>query len=174
MNTIIVAADKNWLIGHKGSIPWHSASDFAHFKGATTNRPIIMGKRTWYGLPKRPLPNRLNIIMSHEPEHLFWSLGDGAVDLSNVLTAATTDVALQLAQSRQQYDSSEIFVIGGAQIYELFLKEDKVDRILLSRIRGEDGCNDEGDTFFPHGLIKDWKEERIVSYPEFELFQIKK
>ena len=61
---IIVSTDENGLIGDKGKLPWHIPEELIFFKQVTMGNPIIMGRKTWESLPKKPLPGRFNIVLS--------------------------------------------------------------------------------------------------------------
>ena len=103
----IVAVDRNGAIGKGGKLPWHYSADMKHFKATTTGHACVMGHRTWLTL-KRALPNRLNIVLSRksdiEPQ-------DSMIVLRDVQSV------LSMAQSLE----SDLFVIGGAQVYQSFL-----------------------------------------------------
>jgi dihydrofolate reductase len=103
----IVATDRNGAIGKGGKLPWHYSADMKHFKETTTGHACVMGRRTWLTL-KRALPNRLNIVLSRksdiEPQ-------DSMIVLRDVQSV------LSMAQSLE----SDLFVIGGAQVYQSFL-----------------------------------------------------
>jgi len=103
----IVAVDRNGAIGKGGTLPWHYSADMKFFKDTTTGHACVMGHRTWLTL-KRPLPNRLNIVLSRqaeiEPQESLLVFRDAASVLS-------------LAGNLE----SDLFVIGGAEIYGAFL-----------------------------------------------------
>src|SRR5882724_1532959 len=107
MNIGIVAVDRNGAIGKGGTLPWHYAADMRHFKETTTGHACVMGHRTWLSLP-RPLPNRLNIVLSLtrllEPQPSLVLL---------------RDVPSVLAMAKDL--RCDLFVIGGAQVFEAFL-----------------------------------------------------
>ena len=136
METIIVVAmAQNRVIGRDNALPWASAADMAHFRKAdlgrfrkmTTGFPCVMGRRTWESLPKRPLPDRPNIVVSRSAAEI-----PGATVLGS------------LAQAIRHCDGYEkVFVCGGASIYREALAV--ADRIELTLIRREF----EGDVFFP-------------------------
>jgi dihydrofolate reductase len=102
----IVAVDRNGAIGKDGKLPWHYSADMKFFKETTTGNACVMGHNTWLTL-KRPLPNRLNIILSRqsqvEPQELVLLVRD----VESVLT-----IARDL--------KCELFVIGGEQVYRSF------------------------------------------------------
>ena len=108
--SLIVAIAENGVIGDGSKIPWHLPGDMKRFKELTTKNAVIMGRKTWDSLPQkfRPLPGRRNIILSRK----------GRISTENYGDAAVTDdieVALKLAGEKG------VFVIGGAEIYALFL-----------------------------------------------------
>lgn len=113
----IVAADLNGAIGSNGQIPWHISEDFKRFKALTLGHPVIMGRKTWESLPRRPLPGRRNIVITRNPEYI----AEGAE------TALSTAEALALCAADEVP-----FIIGGATIYaELY---DLCTRIYLTRV----------------------------------------
>ena len=104
-------------IGFEGGMPWHLPEDMRHFTELTVSHPVIMGRKTWESLsPKfRPLPNRDNIVISHDPS--YFAPGATVVDsLDDAL-----DLARQEALPDDGLDRSEIWVIGGAKVFELSL-----------------------------------------------------
>ncbi len=139
--SLIVAMDRNRLIGANGQLPWHLPDDMAWFKKQTMGKPVIMGRRTWESIPMRfrPLPGRKNIVVSRNPN--FRAEG-------GVVVTSPED-ALAVAEG-----ANEVMVIGGATLYRYFLP--RAHRIYLTLV---DGVFD-GDTYFPP---LDWAEWRIVS-----------
>ena len=103
----IVAVDRNGAIGKGGKLPWHYSADMKFFKETTTGNAVVMGRNTWLTL-KRPLPNRLNIILSHQAE----------IEPQDSILVLR-DVESVLAMSRDL--KTDLFVIGGAQVYSAFL-----------------------------------------------------
>ena len=137
---IIVAVDKNGVIGKSGKMPWYIPDDLKRFKKITTPKPMIMGRKTFVSIGK-PLPNRENIIISRD-ENLTIK---GATVVNSV--AQAIEVANQYCH---QSNCDEIMIIGGSEIYELFLPI--TDRIYLTKI----DQSYSGDTFFPPFDEKDW------------------
>jgi dihydrofolate reductase len=125
---LVAAAAKNGVIGRDGALPWRIPSDLKRFKAVTMGKPIIMGRKTWDSLPKKPLPGRLNIVLTR---HRGFK-AEGAV------VAGTRDAALEAADSAE-----EICVIGGGEIYQLFLPV--ASRIYLTEV----DAMVEGDAYFP-------------------------
>jgi dihydrofolate reductase len=106
MITLILAMADNGVIGRNGAIPWRISDDLKRFKQLTLGKPVVMGRKTWDSLPKKPLPERINIVVTRQPG---WK-GEGAI------AAASFDDALAKATQ-----AAEVMVIGGAEIYRAAL-----------------------------------------------------
>ncbi|MCK9794743.1 dihydrofolate reductase [Isoptericola sp. 4D.3] len=119
------------VIGAAGEIPWRVPEDFAHFKATTAGHPVVMGRRTWESLPRRPLPGRTNVVVTRHP---VWA-ADGAVP------AGSLDEALALAAGAPGGD--EVWVMGGGEVYAAALA--LADRLVVTEIDLEV----EGDAFAP-------------------------
>lgn len=135
--SLIVAMGENRVIGGNGHIPWHLPADFAHFKRVTMGHPIVMGRKTFESIGKA-LPGRTNIVVTRDVE---WH-HDG------VIVAGSPDDALVLAAAAE--GSDEVFVIGGAEIYRLFLP--RAEKVYLTKVQGSFG----GDVFFPELDPVEW------------------
>ncbi len=127
MISLIVAASTNNVIGVRGELPWRLSADLKHFKALTMGKPIIMGRLTWESIG-RPLPGRKNIVVTRNKA--FAAEGCDVVASPAEALAAAGDV-------------EEVMVIGGGQIYELFLP--KAGRVYLTRVH----TDVEGDAWFP-------------------------
>ena len=104
--SIIVAIARNYAIGKDNDLLWHLSDDLKRFKALTSGHTVIMGRNTWNSLPRRPLPKRRNIVLTHDCA--FADDGAEAVhSLSAVLDAVRAD--------------DEAFIIGGAEIYRQLL-----------------------------------------------------
>lgn len=143
MLSMIVAAGSRGEIGRQGAMIWHLPADLRHFKRITAGSPLIMGRKTWESLPRRPLPGRLNIIVSRQPEY----------SAPGALTAGTLEAAVALAR---QHTDGEIFIIGGGEIYRRAYP--LASRIYLTAIGAE---APDADTFFPLPSPDEWTEERL-------------
>ena len=137
MIALVVAMAENRVIGKENKLIWHLPADLKFFKNLTTGHPIIMGRKTFESIGK-PLPNRTNIVITRQAD--FTAEG--------CMVAHSLTEALMLAQ---QLDS-DIFVIGGAEIYKqaMFL----ADTIYLTEVHH----TFEGDTFFPEIDSVLWQE----------------
>ena len=134
---LVVAVSRNGVIGRAGGLPWHISSDLKRFKAITMGKPIIMGRKTWESLPKKPLPGRQNIVITRQKNYQ----AEGAVIVS--------DTAFAVAAARS---AEEIAVIGGGEIYHMFFTG--ADRIYLTEVDLEV----EGDTRFPPIEPDQWLE----------------
>jgi dihydrofolate reductase len=149
--SLIVAQGRNRVIGADGAIPWHLSTDFAHFKAVTLGKPVIMGRKTWQSLPKRPLPGRLNIVVSRDPA--FGPI-QGLVVSSVELAVETAKAHCKLTLS-----ADEVCVIGGAEIYAQALP--LADRLWVTDV----DASPKGDALFPEIDPEIWQIGSEVSYP---------
>jgi dihydrofolate reductase len=133
----VVAVSRNGVIGRAGGLPWHISVDLKRFKAITMGKPLIMGRKTWESLPKRPLPGRPNIVITRQKNYR----AEGAIVVGDVPSA--------LAAAGQV---EEVCVIGGGEIFDMFLPQ--TERIYLTEVDLEV----DGDTFFPPLDPGQWKE----------------
>ncbi len=141
--SIIVAVAKNNAIGKDNKLLWHLSEDLRRFKRLTTGHTIVMGKNTYYSLPRRPLPNRRHIVITDV----------AGEQIDDCVMAYSIGEAISKMEPGE-----ESFIIGGASIYRQFLPH--ADRLYITWVHEEF----EGDTFFP-GL--DEKEWDVVSREDF-------
>ncbi len=145
---LIFAQSTNKVIGHENKLPWHLPEDLAHFKALTSGQTVLMGRKTWESLPAafRPLPGRLNLVLSSNTAlHL-----DGALTV-NTPAQAIEQAQLQAAQSPNTAALPTLWVIGGAQVYDLFMP-------LASRIEvTEIELTVDGDAYAPT-IDATWQE----------------
>lgn len=131
---IFVAIAENGVIGRDNGLPWKLSSDLRRFKADTMGKPIIMGRKTYESIGK-PLPGRLNIVVSRDPAYRV----DGAETVQSVEDAIT----LATAKGRCTPGVSEICVIGGGEIYRQALP--LADRLHVTHVL----ASPDGDTRFP-------------------------
>ncbi len=140
---LIVAMSKNRVIGRNNHLPWYLPGDLKYFKRATMGKPIIMGRKTWDSIG-RPLPGRMNVVISRNPE---WSAPVGTV------VAASLKEALKKAEAQAELeDREEVMIIGGGQIYVEALPV--VDRMYITKVHAEVS----GNAFFPEVNWDEWEE----------------
>ncbi len=145
-----IARSRNGVIGRDGTLPWRLKSDLAIFRAVTMGKPVIMGRKTWDSLPKKPLVGRTNIVLSR----------DGSFEPAGALPVENFSEALQIAREQAAEDgASEVCVIGGASLFELALP--RAARIYLTEVEAEV----EGDVHLAPFDESRWTEVRRESHP---------
>ena len=144
-----VARARNGVIGRDGDIPWRLKSDMALFKATTLGKPVIMGRKTWESLPRRPLPGRMNIVLTRDGSYAEMGMARGA------LVCERFDEAVQIAREQAEEDGvDEVCVIGGAALFEMALP--KARRMYLTEV----DADVPGDVVFPPFDETPWREVR--------------
>lgn len=139
--TLIWAQDENGLIGRDNTLPWRLPADMAYFKRETLGKPVVMGRKTWESFGSRPLKDRPNLVLTRDVSYA----SEGAQ------VVHTVEEALSAA------DGEEVMIIGGSQVYELFLP--LADRLRVTRVHEAFA----GDTHFPE---LDWSGWTLVHTEE--------
>ena len=134
--SIIVAIAENYAIGKDNDLLWHISKDLKRFKELTNGHTVVMGKRTYYSLPVRPLPNRTSMIITDV---------EGEV-IDNCVMAYSIEDAVSKMDSEK-----ENFIIGGGSIYKQFMP--LADKLYITRVHKEF----DADTFFPEIKEEEWK-----------------
>ena len=138
-----VARARNGVIGRDGGLPWRLKSDLQLFKRLTLGKPVIMGRKTWDSLPKKPLPGRLNLVLSH----------DQSFDPFGAIVCESLREAIEIGREQAMEDGvDEICVIGGVAIFEAALP--KARRLYLTEVDAEVA----GDVVFPPFDETQWRE----------------
>ncbi|WP_394157402.1 type 3 dihydrofolate reductase [Vibrio campbellii] len=137
--SMIAAMADNRIIGKDNQMPWHLPADFAWFKRCTMGKPVVMGRKTYESIG-RPLPGRLNIVISR----------DASLSIEGVTTVTSIEQALEVAG-----EVEEVMIIGGGAIYAACLP--MANKLYVTHIEAEI----EGDTQFP-----DWGNEFKETYSE--------
>jgi dihydrofolate reductase len=144
MISIIVAISEDNGIGKDNDLLWRIPEDLKRFKKLTMGHCVIMGKRTWESLPKRPLQGRRNIVLTDVPEE--------CIECS--ITAYSIEDAI-----RKSEGCTEIFIIGGGSVYTQFMPI--ADRLYITRIHKIT----QADTWFPEISDKRWEPVETEEYP---------
>lgn len=144
----VIAIAKNFAIGKDGKLPWHYSSDLKFFKQTTLNHAVVMGRNTWESLPKKPLPNRLNIILSRTAE---------IESQANILVMRDVESVLAL----KNYLSGDLFVIGGARTYEAF--QGVMDKWIVTEVPVE---IEDADTFMPEDFLEAFDVKETIGLEE--------
>jgi dihydrofolate reductase len=143
--SLIAALSTNRVIGRDNALPWKISADLKRFKALTLGHPIIMGRKTFESIG-RPLPGRLNLVISRSAGSRPWGAGT-----EGPFWCASLKEALSTAQ-KQPAPASEVFVIGGAEIYQQALPW--ADRLYLTLIHQEF----DGDAYFPAWARESYRE----------------
>ena len=110
-----IARARNGVIGKDGGLPWKLKTDLANFRAVTMGKPVIMGRKTWDSLPKRPLVGRTNIVLSR----------DGSFAPPNCVVCEAFVEAVSIAKEQAEDDGrDEVCVIGGVSLFELALPKE--------------------------------------------------
>ena len=150
---LVAARARNGVIGRGGALPWRLKGDLALFKAITLGKPVIMGRRTWDSLPRRPLPGRANYVLSR----------DGAFEPQGAVVAEDfTDLLDMAREGAAEEGGDEVCVIGGAALYALALP--RARRLYLTEVDAEP----DGDARFPPFDEAGWREVRRESHPAGE------
>ncbi|MFC0632748.1 dihydrofolate reductase [Brevundimonas balnearis] len=149
----VVARGRNGVIGRDGDLPWRLRSDLQRFKAITIGKPCVMGRATWRSLPLKPLPGRLNVVLTR----------DESFEAKGALVVHTLADALEIAREQAREDGvDEVCVIGGAQIFETTLPKTK--RLYITEV---DAAPD-GDVTFPPFDEGDFVEVSSEAHPAGE------
>ena len=151
MISIIACIDQAGGIGLNGDIPWSLPPDMKHFRSLTLNNVIVMGRKTWESIGSKPLPRRVNIVITSNPDQIKGT----------AVACTSVDAALAIANKYKK----KIFIIGGHGIYKEALEYASI--IHLTRIDQSFNC----DTFFPLDSMSgfkcesgEWQEHNDLTY----------
>ena len=137
--SLVVAVADTGVIGARGAIPWRLPEDMRRFKAITMGKPVVMGRKTWDSLPRKPLPGRTNIVITR----------DRALHAPGAIVVHSLDEALARAACERP---DEIMIVGGAEIYLAALP--RADTVHLTQVHGDF----EGDARLPPFDPKLWRE----------------
>ncbi|TKT80114.1 dihydrofolate reductase [Aquamicrobium sp. LC103] len=150
---IVVAIGENGVIGNDGGLPWRLSTDMKRFKAQTMGKPIIMGRKTWESFPRRPLPGRLNIVITR----------DGNYRAEGARVVGSLGEAIAIAREQAEADGiDEICVIGGGEIYAQALNS--ADTLHVTHV----AAAPRGDTRFPEIDPETWYVAEEESFPAGE------
>jgi len=149
-----IARARNGVIGKDGTLPWRLKSDLAIFKAVTLGKPVIMGRKTWESLPRKPLPGRTNIVLSR----------DNSFEAAGAVVCEDFSEAVQIGREQAQDDgAAEVCVIGGASLFELALA--RAQRLYLTEVEAEVA----GDVTLSAFDESRWREVRREAHPASEV-----
>ena len=141
--SILVAHDKQRVIGYQNQLPWHLPNDLKHVKQLSTGHTLVMGRKTFESIGK-PLPNRRNVVLTNNPsfKHEGVDVIHSIEEINNI--------------------PGQVFIFGGQTLFEEMI--DKVDDMYITVVDGKF----QGDTFFPPYTFEDWEVESSVEGQLYE------
>ncbi|MBR1878469.1 MAG: dihydrofolate reductase [Paludibacteraceae bacterium] len=145
MISIIVAIAENYAIGKKGDLLCHLPADLKHFKEITSGKTVLMGERTFFSLPKHPLPNRRNIVLTDVPGKTFEG-AEAVYSIEEMINAASSQ------PSAVSHEEEEAFVIGGGMVYRQMMP--LADKLYITHIHHS---WEDADTYFPEIKADEWE-----------------
>lgn len=134
---IIACINHSLTLGKEGKLLYHISNDLKNFKRITSDGVIIMGSKTYESLPRKPLVNRINIVITRNKDYV----ADGCIVVHSI------EECIELCE--RKYHDKDCYVIGGGKIYEEFINRDLVDTMYITEVNS----NEEGDTFFPNVIM---------------------
>jgi len=176
---LIAAVAENGVIGKDNAMPWSIKGNLAHFKETTMGWPCIMGRKTWDSLPKKPLPGRLNVIISKTlSSSSSCSASSASLRLCEKISDSTAPLREEFSNNVKIYDSlstaiescadyEKVFVCGGESIYSQAMP--LANKIILTLIPGDY----EGDTYFPE-INDSWIKTDTINYENFSIITYQK
>lgn len=127
MISMILAIGPDELIGIKDKLPWHSKKDFEHFKEYTLNKTVLFGDRTFFGLPKYPLPKRDNFVVSFNINHTkIYNMDNKKYWMFPSIEEAITEFNKQ--------KNKELVICGGKGVYSYCLQNNLIDKVVLTEV----------------------------------------
>jgi dihydrofolate reductase len=151
MISIIAAVSDDWGIGKDNKLIWNISEDLKRFKKLTSGSTVIMGKKTWESLPRRPLPGRTNIVLTDVPDEI----------IDDSITAYSIEDALNKCKQGE-----EIFVIGGGSVYRNFMPI--ADRLYITHVHEKAPA----DVYFPEIDLNTWEIIEKEDFPESKTITI--
>lgn len=139
---IIACINQNLTLGKDNELLYHIKSDLQNFKRITLDSVIIMGRNTYESLPKKPLPHRINIVITTDTNYK----ADGCIVVHSI------EECIELCE--REYNTFDCYVIGGGKIYNEFIERDLIDTMYITEVSD----TQEGDSFFPNVLMDEkWR-----------------
>ena len=158
---VILAYDLNNGISKNGAIPWKSKTDLNFFYNTTKGNIVIMGRNTFFSLPEncRPLKNRLNIVLTTNPE--VYSNDEKYKNIDNLIFTSDQNIYKKIMQNKEKYASSlnpdfKIIIIGGKQIYEMYFP--LCETVWVTRIKNDYQC----DLHIDYDFTKQLKDREVI------------
>ena len=152
----IIAVNKKNIIGNKNTIPWNVPEDLQYFRKTTEQHIVVMGRKTFESLPKGPLPKRINIVLTKDPEkfkHLETKYQD-----KQLIFKHSNDFTSTWESIKKKYPNKKWFVIGGSEIYNYFFPY--YNKVHITFIMNDD----DGDITSPFSIEKLKEYKLYITY----------
>ena len=153
---LIVAVDKKFAIGKSGSLLFKIPEDLRLFKQLTTGNIVLMGRKTFESIGYKPLPDRINIVISSTKKYEI----EGVINLDNLETAVEC--------SKRKFPDKDLYIIGGGQIYEQGIKY--ADEVILTKYNK---LYEDADTYFPVDIMDNFSETEVIMEGSYEGIEFK-
>jgi dihydrofolate reductase len=157
--TALVSCDPTGIIGNNGKLPWYLPEDLTHYRQTTLNQIVIMGYKTFLSMPHRAFEHRHSFVFTRK--HSVDAQSATSVD-------SLEDLFRKLENS--SLASKKAFVIGGAEIFQLFFSHDLIKNVILTELKEEFP----GDTLFPLWKIQTWQRKLLKENSQFSIFKYSK
>ena len=158
MIALIAAMSRDRVIAKNGKIPWHYSSDLKFFRKTTMGSVVIMGRKTWESLPKKPLPGRINLVLSRDMAFL-QSWADYGIETSS-----------SLEEALRRHQDAKVFIIGGGEVYRQSLPH--ADKIYLTIVNKNVIDPDEAAEYilFPEIKENEWRRMFLKDTDDLSFF----
>lgn len=150
----LAACDPQGIIGKEGRLPWHYPEELAHFRASTIGHVMLMGYTTYVSMPERAFQGRVAIVFTRSRR---------VRKCENIFQVSGLEDLMQLYETNPQFLEKIQWVIGGAEIFDLFFKKGLVQTAIMTYIKKFY----EGDTFFPLHHLEHWPKEAIRETADF-------
>lgn len=174
MITLIAAMDEIRVIGRGDELPWQLPGDLKHFRETTMDHVVIMGRKTWQSIaarfPDRPyLEGRVNYVVTHAPDRWAAEVVGKTDKIFGPHFVTTLELAVSTARRQSPDFPEDLFLIGGESMFDLALRRNLADRMIISHVEGKH----DGDVLFPKfGPV--WKVGQPEKHEGFEVIEYTK
>jgi dihydrofolate reductase len=151
----IMACAQDGVVGNKGAIPWRYPEEFKHFRETIGDCPIVVGRKTFDGLPDSVLKNRVSIVFSMEKKFKTR----GAIVVSSLDEFFALDILAK---------TDKVFLIGGAELANFFLENGLVSEFILTKVKGSYF----GDAFLKLEAFDDWASEVLQDTEDYSIYKL--
>jgi dihydrofolate reductase len=172
MITLIAAMDEDRLVGRGNELPWRLPEEMEHFRRTTLGSAVVLGRVTWESMTeKHPfLDGRVNFVVTRSPAHWREKLADAGFDPTFGPHFVDT-IELAITRAKREFPEyvENVFLLGGRQLYELALRRNLVERMVISHVKGRHI----GDVYFPP-IGPEWTGKTVSKHKTFDVVEYTK